>query len=126
MDGRVYTFSIDTTSKRTAAWADYGVSLSVVHLDEQRVHTNVRIQIGGWPGHTHVGFNFNRLTSAVEGLVVREPTREEVAKCRAQPKGPWLDYCESDVVVGEVSHGTCQEITRAFETSSGLAALREP
>ena len=114
MNGRTYTFSIDTSPKKTAAWADYGVSLSVMHLDEQRVHTDVKMTITGWPEHNHIGFNFNRLSLAVEGLLSREPTQEEVIKCREQRKGQWQDYCNDHLVIGEISHGTCEEIARAF------------
>jgi hypothetical protein len=112
MIGRVYSFSIETVRK-AAAWADYGVALRVVHFDEQSVRTNVKIQVSGWPEHTHVGFNFNRLTLGVTGVLSREPTEEEVSECRRQAKG-WSGYCDGFIVVGEVSHGACGEITRAF------------
>jgi hypothetical protein len=113
MGGRVYRFSIDT-AKKTAAWADYGIALNVVHFDEERVHTNAKIRLSDWPEHTHIGFNFNRLTLAVEGVLSRERSSKEVADCRAQPKGPWLNYCESPLVVGDTSYGACTEIGRAF------------
>jgi hypothetical protein len=113
MAGLTYSFSMDT-AKRTAAWADYGIQLSVGHLDEQRLHTTANMQISGWPAHTQVGFNFNRLTLRVEGALTREPSDKEVTDCRAQAKGPWLDYCEHRLVVGELSHGSCEELARAL------------
>lgn len=113
MNGEVYTFSIDTAKKR-AEWADYAIALNVTHLEEHRVHGRVEMRLPGKPEHDYVVFNFSRLTLAVDGLLVRRPTAEEVAKCRGQAKGPWSDNCGLHLVVGEVSHGTCEAIARAF------------
>lgn len=113
MQGKTYSFSFDPAA-RTAGWADYGMPLEILYLDEQRLHTNVKLRLSGWPEHDLVSFNFNRVTLAVEGRLGRMPSSEEIAKCRAQPDGPWQLFCASPHAVGEPSEGTCKLIERGF------------
>jgi len=110
MDGKVYSFSIDTAGKK-AAWAEYGIPLDIVHLDDLRIHTSTKLRISGWPEHDHVGFNFNRLTLIVDGALSRVPSSVEISECRAKAKGGWSGYCDSWLVVAS-SSGTCEVIAR--------------
>ncbi len=109
MDGRVYSFSIDAENKKVV-WANYGVALDIAHIDDQRMHTDVKFRLSGWPEHDYIGFNFNRLTMAVEGGLSRDHTEEECPKEREVD-----NFCHmSRVVVGEISGGDCVEIGRAL------------
>lgn len=113
MAGRVYTFTIDPDARR-AAWAEYGMPLEIAHLDGQRIHTNLKISISGWPAHDHVSFNFNRLSLTVDAALTRLPSPDEVSKCRNVPVGPSPGFCDSPFVVGEISRGACTVIHRGF------------
>jgi formylglycine-generating enzyme required for sulfatase activity len=113
MDGKVYSFSIDAARKK-AGWAEYGVPLEIVYLDDLRINTNANIRVSGWPDHDHISFNFNRLTLVVQGALARHPSADESAKCIANLTKGWSApaYCNDPLLVGEFSGGTCEVITR--------------
>jgi hypothetical protein len=93
MDGHVYSFSIDTIGRK-AAWAEYGVPLDIVHLDDLRIHTSAKLTLSGWPEHDHIGFNFNRLTlaTATSASALPERSIEAPSGARAVQLAwpPWL------------------------------------
>jgi hypothetical protein len=132
MDKMVYSFSIDPASKK-AAWAEYGVPLEVKYIDDLRIHTDVKLRISGWPEHDHIGFNFNRLTLAVEAALIHTPSPKEISQCRSlsapdfskmtdEQLKAWRpapsqskDYCHYPDVVA-TSSGACDVIMRPEDT----------
>ena len=110
MNGKTYSFAFNLPT-RTVEWADYGVKLDVVALDDTILNTNVQMSISGWPPHDEILFNFNRVKMTVEGLIGKKQTSDDVEKCKSQAKGAWLDYCGMPIVVGS-SVGQCKLIER--------------
>jgi hypothetical protein len=104
MDGREYSFIIDPIHK-TADWAEGG-KLEVGHVDDLRIHTGAKVTIPGWPDHDEVGFNFNRATLKVEGILAKAPSREEIESCKQ--KNPEDFFCYSPIVTSS-STGSCSK-----------------
>ena len=52
MDGKVYSFSIDTVGRK-AAWAEYGVPLEIGHLDDLRISISAKLRLLPLPWSAH-------------------------------------------------------------------------
>jgi formylglycine-generating enzyme required for sulfatase activity len=110
MDGKAYSFSIDTVGRK-AAWAEYGVPLEIAHLDDLRIHMSATLRIPGLPEHDRISFNFNRL--ALE--VVAELTQPEaIRRCWTRRQ----NYCDLIPNLVASSSGTCELIARPEDIAS--------